>query len=101
MKKNTLIFTAVLTLALSLTACGSEGITKTTDSLDQQGQTSASNSEAPASERTATGTMLLDGKETTVYLEVSDRLWAAAQTVGLNPDDGLFAAFSRPCSVLC
>lgn len=28
-------------------------------------------------------------------------LWAAAQTVDLNPDDGLFAAFSRPCSVLC
>lgn len=72
MKKNTLISAAALTLALSLTACGGEVITKTTDSLDQQGQTSASDSEAPASERTATGTMLLDGKETTVYLEVSD-----------------------------
>ena len=72
MKKNALISAAALTLALSLTACGGEVITKTTDSLDQQGQTSASDSEAPASERTATGTMLLDGKETTVYLEVSD-----------------------------
>ena len=72
MKKNTLILAATLTLALSLTACGREVITKTTSSLDQQGQTSASGSEAPASERTATGTMLLDGKETTVYLEVSD-----------------------------
>ena len=72
MKKNTLISAAALTLALSLTACGGEVITKTTDSLDPQGQASASDSEAPASERTATGTMLLDGKETTVYLEVSD-----------------------------
>ena len=72
MKKNALILVAALTLALSLTACGGEVITKTTDSLNQQGQTSASHSKAPASERTATGTMLLDRKETTVYLEVSD-----------------------------
>lgn len=69
---NALIFAAALTLALSLTACGGEVITKTTDSLDQQGETSASDSEAPASERTVTGTVLLDGKETTVYLEASD-----------------------------
>ena len=72
MKKNALILAAALILALSLTACGGEVITKAADSLDQQGQTSASHSEAPASERTTTGTMLLDGKETTVYLEVSD-----------------------------
>mgnify|MGYP002553260932 FL=1 len=72
MKKNTLIVTAVLTLALSLTACGGEVIIKTTDSPDQQGQVSASDNEAPVLERTATGTMLLDGKETAVYLEVSD-----------------------------
>ena len=73
MKKNTLIIlAAALTLALSLTACGGKVITKTPDSLNQQGQTAASDSEAPASERTATGTMLLDGKETTVYPEVSD-----------------------------
>ena len=72
MKKNTLVFAAALTLALSLTACDGEVITKATDSLDQQGQTSASDREAPASERTAAGTMLLDGKEATVYLEVSD-----------------------------
>ena len=72
MKKNALLFAAALTLALSLTACGGEVITKTTDSLDQQGQISASDREAPASERTVTGAMLLDGKETTVYLEVSD-----------------------------
>lgn len=67
MKKNTLILAAALTLTLSLTACGGEVITKTMDSLNQQGQTSASDSEVPASERTATGTMQLDGKETTVY----------------------------------
>lgn len=72
MKKNTLIFTAVLTLALSLTACGGEVITKTTDSPNQQGQVAASDNGTPVLERTATGAMLLDGKETTVYLEVSD-----------------------------
>ena len=72
MKKNALILAAALTLALSLTACGGKVITKTTSSLDQQGQSSALDSEAPALERTATGTMLLDGKEMTVYLEVSD-----------------------------
>ena len=72
MKKNALIFAAALTLTLSLTACGGEAITKTTDAPDQQGQTSAADSEAPVSERTATGTMLLDGEETTVYPEVSD-----------------------------
>ena len=72
MKKNALILVAALTLALSLTACGGKVITKTTGSLDQQGQTAASDSEAPVLERTATGAMLLDGKETTVYLEVSD-----------------------------
>ena len=72
MKKNVLILAAALTLALSLTACGGKVITKTTDFLDRPGQTSASDGEAPALERTATGTMLLDGKETTVYLEVSD-----------------------------
>ena len=55
-----------------MTACDGDVITKTTDSLDQQGQASASDSEARASERTATGTMLLGGKETTVYLEVGD-----------------------------
>ena len=72
MKKNALILAAALTLALSLTACGGEAITKTTDALDRQGQTTASDSETPVSERTATGTMLLDGEETSVYLEVSD-----------------------------
>ena len=72
MKKNTLILAAALTLALSLTACGGEVITKTADPLNQQGQTETSDNEAPALERTATGTMLLDGEETSVYLEVSD-----------------------------
>ena len=72
MKKNALILVATLTLALSLTACGGEVITKTTDSPDQQGQVSASDNEAPVLEHTAIGTMLLDGKETTVYPEVSD-----------------------------
>ena len=72
MKKNALICAAALTLALSLTACGGKVITKTTDSLDQPGQTSVSDGEAPDLERPVTGMMLLDGKETTVYLEVSD-----------------------------
>ena len=72
MKKNALILAVTLTLALSLTACGGEVITKTTDSLDQPGQTAASDSDAPVSGRTVTGTMLLDGKVTAVYLEVSD-----------------------------
>ena len=72
MKKNALFLVAALTLALSLTACGGKVITKTTDSLDQQGQTSASDSEDSSSARTVTGAVLLDGKETTVYLEVSD-----------------------------
>ena len=48
MKKNILILAAELTLALSSTACGGEVITKTPDSLNQQGQTAASDSEAPA-----------------------------------------------------
>lgn len=72
MKKNALILAVTLTLTLSLTACGGEVITKTTGSLDQQGQAAASDSDAPVSERTVTGAVLLDGKETTVYLEVSD-----------------------------
>ena len=72
MKKNALILAAALTLTLSLTACGGEVITKTTDALDQQGQTSTSDGEAPDLERPVTGAMLLDGKETTMYLEVSD-----------------------------
>lgn len=72
MKKNALILAVTLTLTLSLTACGGEVITKTTGSLNQQGQTAASDSDAPVSERTVTGAVLLDGKETTVYLEVSD-----------------------------
>ena len=45
MKKNTLILAAALTLALSLTACGGEVSTKSTDSLNQQGQASASESD--------------------------------------------------------
>ena len=71
-KYKSIIVALTAVMVLSLAACGGEVITKTTDSLGYQGQTAASDSEAPASERTATGTMLLDGKETTVYLEVSD-----------------------------
>ena len=59
-------------MALSLAACGGEGITKTTDSLQQEAPASGAEGTLPAPERTVTGTMLLDGKETTVYLEVSD-----------------------------
>lgn len=101
MKRKLLILGAALTLLLALTACGREVVTKTTDSLNQEAAptTEASapasepsekpvseqevttpaqeaqppvTAEAPAPERTVTGTMLLDGKETTVYLDVSD-----------------------------
>ena len=99
--KKTLILDAALTLLLALTACGREVVTKTTDSLNQETTPTTGASvtaseptekplseqeaaapvqeaqppvteEAPAPERTVTGTMLLDGKETTVYLDVSD-----------------------------
>lgn len=72
MKYKPIIVVLAAVMLLSLTACGGEVITKTTDSLGHQGQSSALDSEAPVLERTATGTMLLGGKETTVYLEVSD-----------------------------
>ena len=72
MKYKSFILLLTAVMVLSLTACGGEGITKTTDSLDQQGQTSTSDGEAPGLERPVTGTMLLDGEETTVYPEVSD-----------------------------
>ena len=101
MKRKLLILGAALTLLLALTACGREIVTKTTDSLSQEAQSSAETaapapapSEQPATEkenpapaqeaqpsvsekasvpeRTVTGTMLLGGKEMTVYLDVSD-----------------------------
>ena len=42
------------------------------ESGNERGQVAASDNGTPVLERTATGAMLLDGKETTVYLEVSD-----------------------------
>ena len=98
--KKTLILGAALML-LALTACGREVVTKATNSLNQETMPTAEASapasepsekpaseqeatapvqetqppvteEAPAPERTVTGTMLLDGKETAVYLDVSD-----------------------------
>lgn len=99
--KKLLILGAALTLLLALTACGREFVTKTTDSLNQETTPTTEagapasepserpaaetespapadaeqppvTAEAPAPERTVTGTMLLDGKETAVYLDVSD-----------------------------
>ena len=101
MKRKLLILGTALTLLLALTACGRELVTKTTDSLRRESQSSAeTNVSAPepstqpalekeasapaqeaqpsaaenasAPERTVTGTMLLGGKEITVYLDVSD-----------------------------
>lgn len=70
MKRKLLIVSAALILSLALTACGGETVTKTTDSLKQESP--ASGTEEAAPERTVTGTMLLNGAETTVYLDVSD-----------------------------
>lgn len=70
MKRKLLIVSAALVLSLALTACGGETVTKTTDSLKQESPASGTKEAAP--ERTVTGTMLLDGAETTVYLDVSD-----------------------------
>ena len=70
MKRKLLILSAALVLSLALTACGGETATKTTDSLKQESP--ASGTEEAAPERTVTGTMLLNGVETAVYLDVSD-----------------------------
>ena len=72
MTKKVLIWGAILTLALTLTACSGKAMTKTPDPLPQKEQTSVSEKEIPAPERTVTGTLLLTGKETAVYLDVSD-----------------------------
>ena len=72
MKYKSFILLLTAVMVLSLTACGGEGITKTTDSLQQEAPASGAEEMLPAPERTVTGTMLLGGKETTVYLEVSD-----------------------------
>ncbi len=71
MKRKLLIVSAALVLSLALTACGGETVTKTTDSLKQESPASGTEDET-APERTVTGTMLLDGAETAVYLDVSD-----------------------------
>ena len=81
MKYKTFILLLAAVAALSLTACGGEVITKTTDSLQQEAPASGAEGTLPVPERTVTGTMLLGGKETTVYLEVSDteiRFWDSA-----------------------
>ena len=72
MRRKAFIAGAAMALALSLTACGGEAVTKTMDSLNQEGQTSAEGAACSLPERTVTGTIRLDGQETLVYLEVSD-----------------------------
>lgn len=71
MKRKLLILSAALVLSLALTACGGETVTKTTDSLKQESPASGTEDETMP-ERTVTGTMLLNGAETAVYLDVSD-----------------------------
>lgn len=72
MKKKLLALGAALTLLLALTACGGETVTQPMDSLKQTPQEAETSKEADTPERTVSGTMLLGGTETSVYLEVSD-----------------------------
>lgn len=68
MKTKTLALAAVL--ALALTACGEAA--KAPDTAVSAPPAPAVGTEAPAPERTAAGTLLLGGRETAVYLDVSD-----------------------------
>ena len=78
-KMNLLAWTAAMTL--SLTACGGSA-TPSTSAPEASNPPAQSEVTAPtAPERTITYSMLLDGKETTVYLDVSDEeitLWDSA-----------------------
>ena len=104
MKKITSVMLA-LAMLLCMAACSRETVTRSTGSLDQAPQQTATPEPTPESqpekqpdagkepeqepeqepektaERTVSGTMLLDGKETEVFLEVSDdeiSLWDSA-----------------------
>ena len=72
MKKKLLTLGAALTLLLALTACSGETVTQPMDSLKQTPQEAETSKETDTPERTISGTMLLGGTETSVYLEVSD-----------------------------
>ena len=72
MKNKSCILILAVMVALFLTACGGETAAGTAEPIEQQEHDAVPDSAASATERTATGTMLLDGKENAVYLEVSD-----------------------------
>lgn len=72
MKEKGLLIGAALMLSLTLTACGGETVTQTVDSLNQAPQETEIAEEATRPERTVSGTMLRNGAETAVYLEISD-----------------------------
>lgn len=71
MKKTFAVCMAFL-LVLALTACGGETITQTVDSLNQAPQETENAEKSTQPERTVSGTMLRNGAEAKVYLEVSD-----------------------------
>ena len=72
MKKKVLLIGASLVLVLALTACGGEAVTQTVDSLNQVPQETEPAVETNQPERTISATMLRNGAEAAVYLEISD-----------------------------
>lgn len=72
MKKKVLLIGVSLVLVLALTACGGEAVTQTVDFLNQAPQETQIVEESTQPERTISGTMLRNGAETAVYLEISD-----------------------------
>lgn len=72
MMEKVLLIGVSLVLVLALTACGGEAVTQTVDSLNQASQETEIVEETTRPERTVSGTMLRNGAETAVYLEISD-----------------------------
>lgn len=70
--EKVLLIGVSLVLVLALTACGGETVTQTVDSLNQVPQETEIVEEATRPERTVSGTILRNGAETAVYLEISD-----------------------------
>lgn len=70
--EKVLLIGAALVLSLALTACGGETVTQTVDSLNQVPQETEIVEEATRPERTVSSTILRNGAETAVYLEISD-----------------------------
>ena len=81
MKKKVLLIDAALVLALVLTACGGETVKQTVDSLNQVPQETELAEETTLPKHTISGTILRNGAETAVYLEISDmeiNFWGSA-----------------------